>query len=154
LRQEASKTALSGRFTCSRTARQVAANSDEAAADFNFYGVKMNKAKLFGAGFCAFGLVVLSGCAIQEKKEAAAAQAMPVNCTTAPGDLRMLNSEKASTASKIGNGISMVAPIGLVAGLVTRTEKTKYEVTTGEYNKALDTKISEIKAACPGAQAD
>jgi hypothetical protein len=100
--------------------------------------------------FLAFGLVVvLSGCAMQEKKEAAAAQAMPVNCAQAPDDLRLLNSEKASTASKIGNGVSMVAPIGLVAGLVTGTEKTKYEVSTGEYNKALDTKIAQIKAACP-----
>jgi hypothetical protein len=114
----------------------------------------MIEAKRFGAGLCAFGLVVLSGCAMQEKKEAAAAQAMPVSCATAPGDLRVLNSEKASTASKIGNGISMVAPIGLVAGLVTGTEKTKYEVTTGEYNKALDAKIAQINAACPGVKAD
>ena len=114
----------------------------------------MIKTKLLCASFCAFGLVALSGCAEQEKKEAAAAQAMPVNCSTAPGDLRVLNSEKAGTASKLGNGISMVAPIGLVAGLVTGTEKTKYQVTTGEYNKALDTKIAQIKAACPGAKAD
>jgi hypothetical protein len=114
----------------------------------------MIETKLIGASLYAFGLVLLSGCAMQEKKEAAAAQAMPVSCATAPGDLRMLNSEKASTASKIGNGISMIAPIGLVAGLVTGTEKTKYEVTTGEYNKALDTKISQIKTECPGAIAD
>jgi hypothetical protein len=122
----------------------------------HFFGAKMNmtKANLLGAGLFALGLVVLSGCAMQEKKEAAAAQAMPINCATAPGDLRVLNSEKASTASKIGNGISMVAPIGLVEGLVTRTEKTKYEVTTGEYNKALDAKAAQIKAACPGVQAD
>jgi hypothetical protein len=111
----------------------------------------MMNTKLFGAALCAFGLVVSSGCAEQEKKDAAAAQAMPVNCATAPGDLRVLNSEKASTASEIGNGVSMVAPIGLVAGLVTGTEKTKYEVTTGEYNKALDTKIAQIKAACPAS---
>ena len=111
--------------------------------------------KVVALGVCVFGLTALSsGCAIQEKKNEAAAQAMPVNCATAPGDLRMLNSEKASTASKIGNGISMVAPIGLVAGLVTGTEKTKYQVSTGEYNKALDTKIAEIKAACPGATAN
>jgi hypothetical protein len=106
----------------------------------------------FGASLCALGLVaIVSGCASTEKKNLAAAEAMPVNCATAPGDLRVLNSEKASTASKIGNGISMVAPIGLVAGLVTGTEKTKYEVTTGEYNKALDTKIAQIKTACPGS---
>ncbi len=114
----------------------------------------MIQTKLVGIGICAFGLIVVSGCAMQEKKEAASAQAMPIDCKTAPGDLRVLNSEKASTASKIGNGISMVAPIGLVAGLVTGTEKTKYQVTTGEYNQALDTKIAQIKAACPGAQAD
>jgi hypothetical protein len=114
----------------------------------------MIKTKLFGASLVSLGLVISSGCSIEEKKEAAAAQAMPVSCATAPGDLRVLNSEKATTASRIGNGISMVAPIGLVAGLVTGTEKTKYEVTTGEYNKALDTKIAQIKAACPGAQAD
>jgi hypothetical protein len=114
----------------------------------------MIKLKRLGAGLCAFGLVVLGGCAMEEKKDAAAAQAMPVNCASAPGDLRVLNSEKASTASKIGNGISMIAPIGLVAGLVTGTEKTKYQVTTGEYNKALDTKIAQIKTACPGVQAD
>ncbi|MGO9551560.1 hypothetical protein, partial [Mycobacterium sp.] len=92
-------------------------------------GAIMIKTNLYSAALCAFGLVILCGCAEQEKKEAAAAQAMPINCATAPGDLRVLNSEKASTASKIGNGISMVAPIGLVAGLVTGTEKTKYEVT-------------------------
>jgi hypothetical protein len=109
----------------------------------------MTMTSLVGAGLCAVGLVVLSGCAMQEKKQEAAAQAMPIDCATAPGDLRVLNSEKASVASMIGNGISMVAPIGLVAGLVTRTEKTKYEVTTGEYNKALDAKIAQIKAACP-----
>ena len=28
---------------------------------------------------CAFGLIVTSGCAVQEKKEAAAAQAMPID---------------------------------------------------------------------------
>jgi len=114
----------------------------------------MIETKLIGAGLCALGLVLLNGCAMQEKKEATAAQAMPVSCATAAGDLRVLNSEKASTASRVGNGISMVAPIGLVAGLVTGTEKTKYEVTTGEYNKALDTKISQIHAECPGVQAD
>ena len=102
----------------------------------------MMMTKLIGMSVCAFGLIVASGCAMQEKKEAVAAQAMPIDCAHAPGDLRVLNSEKASTASKIGNGISRIAPIGLVEGLVTGTEKTKYQVTTGEYNKALDTKIA------------
>jgi outer membrane murein-binding lipoprotein Lpp len=119
-----------------------------------FWGATMIKTKLVSIGVCAVGLLLVSGCAMTEKKEEKSAQAMPINCKQAPGDLRVLNSEKASTASKIGNGISMIAPIGLVEGLVTGTEETKYQVTTGEYNKALDTKIAQIKAACPGAQAD
>jgi hypothetical protein len=112
----------------------------------------MTKLRTLGTSICALGLAVaVSSCAMEEKKHEAAAQAMPVNCATAPGDLRVLNSEKATTASKIGNGISMIAPIGLVEGLLTRTEKTKYEVTTGEYNTALDKKIAQIKSACPAA---
>jgi hypothetical protein len=102
-----------------------------------------------GTGLCALSLTaMLGGCAMQEKKEAKAAQAMPVNCPTAEGDIRVLQGEKASTAAKIGNGVSMVVPIGLVVGVVTGTEKTKYEVSTGEYNKMLDTKITEIKTTC------
>ena len=65
--------------------------------------------KLVSIGVCAFGLLVVSGCAETEKKEEASAKAMPINCANAPGDLRVLNSEKASTASKIGNGVSMIA---------------------------------------------
>ncbi|HME40178.1 MAG TPA: hypothetical protein VKG63_14580 [Steroidobacteraceae bacterium] len=112
----------------------------------------MTNLKMFGASVCALSLAsLLSGCAMQEKKNEAAAKAMPVNCATAEGDIRVLQSEKASTAAKIGNGVSMIAPIGLVAGLVTGTEGTKYQVTTGEYNKMLDSKIAEIKSTCPGS---
>jgi hypothetical protein len=109
----------------------------------------MIKLTAMGTALCALGLTaMLGGCAMQEKKDAKAAQAMPINCPTAEGDIRVLQGEKASTASKIGNGVSMVVPIGLVVGVVTGTEKTKYEVSTGEYNKMLDSKISEIKTTC------
>lgn len=105
-------------------------------------------------GVCVLVVAALSGCALGEKKDEKAAQSMPVNCKAAPGDLRILTNEKATVASRIGNGVSMIAPIGLVEGLVTGTESTKYQVTTGEYNKALDTKIAQIHAACPGVTAD
>jgi outer membrane murein-binding lipoprotein Lpp len=114
----------------------------------------MINTKAIHLGVCALGLIALSGCSVTEKKDETAAAKMPINCQQAPADLRVLNSEKASTASKIGNGVSMVVPIGLVAGLVTGTEGTKYQVATGEYNKALDTKIAQIQAACPGVKAD
>ena len=83
----------------------------------------MIKTKLVSIGVCAVGLIVVSGCAMNEKKEEASAKAMPINCAHAPGDLRTLNSEKATTAARIGNGVSMIAPIGLVEGLVTGTEE-------------------------------
>jgi hypothetical protein len=89
-----------------------------------------------------------AGCAMQEKKNEQHAAAMPVSCATAEGDIRMLQGEKASTAQKIGAGVSMVVPVGLVVGLVTSTEGTKYQVTTGEYNTMLDKKITEIKQTC------
>jgi hypothetical protein len=89
-----------------------------------------------------------SGCAMQEKKNEQHAEAMPVNCSTAEGDIRMLQGEKANTAQKIGAGVTMVVPVGLVVGVVTSTERTKYQVTTGEYNTMLDKKITEIKQTC------
>jgi hypothetical protein len=98
---------------------------------------------------CALGLVaLLGGCASEYKKQAEAAEKMPINCATAEGDIRMLQNEKASVAQQAAMGVTAIAPVGLVAGLVTRTEGTKVKVATGEYNKALDAKIAEIKATC------
>ena len=92
--------------------------------------------------------VLLGGCASDYKKQAAAAEAMPVNCSTAEGDIRTLNSEKANVAQQIGMGVSAIAPIGLVAGVATGTERTKAKVASGDYNKMLDQKIAEIKSTC------
>lgn len=106
-------------------------------------------------GLCIVGLATLTAaCQMQDKKTAERVKAMPVDCATAPGDLRMLESEKKSTAQKISAGVRSVVPIGLVAGLVTGTAGTKYQVATGKYNQMLDDKISEIKQACPDATAD
>jgi hypothetical protein len=92
--------------------------------------------------------VLLGGCASEYKKQAEAAEKMPINCATAEGDLRTLQSEKANVAQQVGMGISTIAPIGLVVGVVTRTEGTKYKVATGEYNKMIDAKMAEIKTTC------
>jgi hypothetical protein len=109
----------------------------------------MIKTTAVGNGICVLGLIaLLVGCASEYKKQEAAAQKMPVNCDTAEGDIRMLQSEKASVAQQAAMGVSAVAPAGIVVGLVTGTEKTKGRVATGEYNKALDAKIAEIKSTC------
>ena len=91
---------------------------------------------------------LLGACAAEYKKQEEAAKTMPVNCDTAEGDIRLLRSEKASTAQQAAMGVTAIAPIGLVAGLLTGTEGTKAHVATGEYNKALDTKIAQIQETC------
>lgn len=71
-----------------------------------------------------------------------------VDCSTAQGDLRLLQSEKANVAERIAEGVTSIYPAGLVVGLLTRTEGTKIKVATGEYDKALDKRIAQIKETC------
>jgi hypothetical protein len=109
----------------------------------------MIKTTALGNRICMLGLLVLLvSCASQYKKQEEAAKQMPVNCATAEGDIRTLQSEKASVAQQTAMGVTAIAPIGLVVGLVQGTEGTKFKVATGEYNKALDAKIAEIKSTC------
>jgi hypothetical protein len=82
-------------------------------------------------------------------KQAKQELAKPVNCATAEGDLRMLQSEKASVEKMIAEGITAVVPIGAVVGIVTLREGEKFKVATDVYNKDIDKKIAEIKAQCP-----
>ncbi len=72
----------------------------------------------------------------------------PVNCATAEGDLRVLKSEKAHVAKRIAMGVTSIQPIGLVIGVVTRTQKDKIKVAIGKYNKMIDAKVAEIKEEC------
>jgi hypothetical protein len=92
-------------------------------------------------------VAVLSGCAMGYKKNEEAMKS-PVNCTTAQGDLRSLQHEKANLAQEVAAGVTMIYPVGLVIGVVTRTEGTKYQVATGEYNKMIDARMAEIKSTC------
>jgi len=95
----------------------------------------------------ALGLC-LPGCAYQMKQEEQQAEAMPVNCATADGDLRMLRSEKAHVVQQIAMGVTAIYPASLVLGLLTGTEGTKIQVATGEYNQKLDAKIAQIQQEC------
>ena len=72
----------------------------------------------------------------------------PVNCATAEGDIRALQSEKAHASQQLAAGITAIVPISLVVGVATGTEGTKAKVATGDYNKMLDDKITEIKLEC------
>jgi signal transduction histidine kinase len=104
---------------------------------------------LIKSGVAAAGaiLILAAGCApVSEKAEADMKD--PVNCKTAQGDLRVLKAEKANLAKEIGEGVSAIFPIGLVAHLIEGNEGETMEVATGEYDKMLDKKIAEIKTQC------
>lgn len=96
----------------------------------------------------AFGMAALvAGCASQYKEKEAALKA-PINCATAEGDIRVLQSEKTNAAQQAAMGATAITPAGMVLGILTGTEGTKLRVATGEYNKMIDQKIAEIKATC------
>ena len=63
-------------------------------------------------------------------------------------DIKTLTSEKARTSQEVEDGASSIIPIGAVAHLFGGSESQSIEIGTGEYNKKLDAKISEIKQQC------
>ena len=93
-------------------------------------------------------IALVAGCASPITKQDQQSLAQPINCSTSEGDLRVLQSEKANVGKEIANGVSSIVPIGLVINTIDRTEKARFEVGTGEYNRMLDKKIAEIKAQC------
>jgi hypothetical protein len=100
-------------------------------------------------GVVSFVVSGAIGCAFQQKKvEAELKHPGPVNCATATGDLRLLQSEKANVAERIVEGATSIYPAAMVVGLLAGTEKTKLQVAVGEYNKAIDNRIAEIKQTC------
>lgn len=95
--------------------------------------------------------LVSGACAMEQKKvesQLASSASSPVNCATADGDLRVLQSEKANVAERIAEGATAIYPAGLVLGLVTGTETTKLKVAIGDYDKQIDQRIAEIQAKC------
>ena len=89
----------------------------------------------------------VTGYAMEEKKVMQEMK-QPINCATAEGDIRVLESEKAHVAKQILDGVTAIFPAGAVLGILTGTETTKLKVATGEYNKMIDKRIAEIKSEC------
>ena len=104
---------------------------------------KMNKVILLG---CV--VILMPACAVFQQKKVEKEMKQPINCATAEGDIRMLQQEKAHVAQQIVEGVTAIVPASLVLGIVTGTEGTKIKVATGEYNKAIDKRMSEIKSQC------
>ena len=72
----------------------------------------------------------------------------PINCATAEGDIRVLNSEKTHVAEQVIKGVTAILPAGAVLGILTGTEGKKLEIATGDYNKKIDKRIADIKSTC------
>jgi len=104
--------------------------------------------RLATASLCLALVAIAPGCAMRFKKQEKAIEEQRIDCTTAQGDLRMLQHEKAHVAEEIAMGVTAIYPASLVVGLLTGTEKTKLQVATGEYNRLIDEKIAAIKLAC------
>jgi len=97
--------------------------------------------------FVFITLLFMSGCS-PVSKEAKQDLAQPVNCATAPADLRALEAEKAHVGKEILAGVTSIVPVSLVINVATGTEKEHFHVATGKYNDMIDEKISEIKTTC------
>lgn len=94
-------------------------------------------------------VVLITACAAQfQQQEQALQQPIQINCATAEGDIRVLQSEKAHVAQQIAMGVTAIAPAGMIAGLITGTEQTKLQVATGDYNQMIDQRIADIKITC------
>ena len=95
-----------------------------------------------------FLVMLLVACAARDQKKVEQEMKQPINCSTAQGDIRVLQHEKAHVAQEIAEGATAIFPAGLVMGLVTGTEKEKLQVSTGDYNKMIDERIAEIEKTC------
>ena len=93
-------------------------------------------------------VLLMPSCTVFKQKETIEWMGDPINCSTAEGDIRMLQEEKANVAQQILAGVSAITPAGFVIGVVTGTEQTKLTVATGEYDRMIDERIAEIKAKC------
>ena len=79
----------------------------------------------------------------------------PVDCSTAKDDISTLRHEKKKTSDKAVGGILAFTPIGLVADAATGGDKMdkQQKLSAEEYNKKIDERIAQIKAACSDALA-
>ena len=95
-----------------------------------------------------FGLILLCAPGELPASDAKTDVAKPINCATAEGDIRVLESEKAHVAEQVLKGAMAVSPSGAVLGIITGTEKEHLSVGSGEYNQMIDDKIAAIKQKC------
>jgi len=77
-----------------------------------------------------------------------AAQSQSVDCATAKEDIAHLEHEKKSTDERKMKGVMSILPIGIAINAVSSATSSNDEMDIDEYNKKLESRIAEIKAAC------
>jgi hypothetical protein len=97
----------------------------------------------------ALAIGSISGCAMQQAQvEQNLADPSRIDCRTAEGDLRVLQSEKANLAQRVVEGATAIYPAGAVMGILTGTEGTKIRVATGDYDQMIDNRMAQIRRKC------
>ena len=96
-----------------------------------------------------FLAALITGCSTA-KKEANVEESLDdqVNCLTAEGDIRALQSEKQHAAEQAAAGVQAIVPVSALVHMVQGTEDTQLRVMIGDYDKAIDTRIKQIKETC------
>ena len=72
----------------------------------------------------------------------------PVNCATAPGDLRAIAAEKKHAEEQQAESVVSILPAGALLGLITGTENKHLKMLSGDYVEQLDARAAEIKSTC------
>ncbi len=99
------------------------------------------------------GLALLTGCGAPISQEAKQLKAKPIDCADAKQDISSLEAGKASVLKRIGSGARFIIPIAAVVNIFqegsgNEVVEERRKVAAGEYNKAIDAKIAEIKSTC------
>jgi hypothetical protein len=98
---------------------------------------------------CLFILAFMAGCATaKQEKKVADSLDDTINCPTAEGDIRALESEKKHANQQAAAGVQAIVPVSAIVHMVQGTEGTQFKVMTGDYDKAIDKRIAQIKEAC------
>ena len=92
--------------------------------------------------------IFLAACAEPYSRGAKREIRKDINCETAREDIRLLEKEKASVGKQLASGVRSVLPVAAVAGILKGTWRDRTKVATGEYNKAIEKKIRDIKWSC------
>ena len=80
-------------------------------------------------------------------------KAKPIDCADAKEDIAALEAEKSSVSRRIGEGARFVVPVAVVVNIFEEGSGStgvadRKAIAAGDYNRAIDAKIAEIKSTC------